>query len=334
MTPDASSRSLTPLDDALALWLEEVRPVATSERAPQEALGATLARDVVVEADVPARAIARRAGFAVAAADTIGASPYAPAPCLVPPARLAAGEALPTGCDAILRDDALSDGPIPEILAEVAPGTDVRRAGEEARAGTLLMPAGHRLRASDVSVLAALGIDRVAVSRPRVRLDGLALLAPLVAAFGGEVAAAGDADLVLARGGGGEGETMLVDGLALAPGETTHLARDANGMPVARLPALDGDALGAALALLPPALAALCGARVPTPLQVRLGEALTSVVGLSEIALLLREGDVWRVLAVGDLALAAYARADAYALVPPQAEGYGAGETIEARPLP
>ncbi|MGP9819323.1 molybdopterin-binding protein [Salinarimonas sp. NSM] len=336
MTPTRSPKPLVPLAVALARWLDGVRPVAPIACAPEDAIGAVLAQDVVARGDVPATALARRAGFAVAAADTIGASPYAPAACAMPPARIAAGAALPPGCDAILPEGALSEGPIAELMAEVAPGTDVRRAGEDARAGVPILRAGHRLRASDATVLAVLGVETVAVRRPRVRLDGVATMAPLVASLGGEVAE-GEADLVLARGGDahGGGEPVVADGLALRPGETARLAREARGALVAHLPALESDALGAALALLPHALADLAGGAPAATTPVRLAAPVTSTVGLAEIVLLVREADGRFVpLAVGDLGLAAFARADAWALVPPEAEGYADGAILDARPLP
>ncbi|WP_372424779.1 molybdopterin-binding protein [Salinarimonas chemoclinalis] len=336
MTPTASPTPLVPLPVALARWLDGVRPVAAIVCAPADAVGAALAQDVFAPADVPAAARARRAGFAVAAADTIGASPYAPGVCATPPARIAAGAPLPPGSDAVLPEGALSQGPIAEFLAEVAPGTDVRRAGDDARAGAPILRAGHRLRASDASVLAALGVATVAVRRPRIRLDGVARLAPLVTALGGEVAE-GEADLVLVRGGDahGGGGPVVADGLALRPGETARLARDARGALVLHLPALESDALGAALALVPEALAALADGAPPAGIPIRLAAPVTSTVGLAEIVLLAREGDGRFVpLAAGDLGLAAFARADFWALVPPDAEGYADGAILDARPLP
>ncbi|MGJ3261765.1 MAG: molybdopterin-binding protein [Salinarimonas sp.] len=335
MSTTPSPRPLLPLETALALWLAGTRTVAPLPCAPEEGVGAVLAADVVAAGDVPSAALARRAGVAVCAADTIGASPYAPALCLAPPLRVAAGAALPPGCDAILPEDALSDGPIPEILAEVAPGTDVRRAGEDAREGAVLLAAGHRLRATDAAALAGLGVATVSVRRPRVRLVGLPALAPLVVALGG-VSVPEAADLVLVRGGAERGvdETIVAEGLALRPGETTRLARDAHGVLVARLPALEGDALGAARAQVPPAPAAPAGAQPSAPLGAPLAEPITSTVGLTEVALLARTGAGHVPLAVGDPSLAAFARADAYALVPPEAEGYAGTAILDARPLP
>lgn len=331
MTSAPSPKPLTPLAQALALWLGDARRVAPRSCAPAEAVGCVLAEDVRAPRTVPERPRARRPGVAVAAADTVGASPYAPAPCLAPPLVVAAGDPLPAGCDAVLPADALSDGPIPEIQAEVAPGTDIRRAGAEAHAGDVLIDAGRRLRAADAAALAALGRETVAVRTPRVRLEGVAALTPIVAALGGKVVS-GEADLVLAVGAV-EG-AALVDGLALRPGETTRLARTPDGVPVAILPALDSDALGAALALLPPALAALTGAEPLPARPARLAAPLTSTVGLAEIALLSRDGDAHAPLGIGDLTLATFARADAFTLVSPESEGHAAGESIAAWMLP
>lgn len=331
MTSAPSPKPLTPLAQALALWLGDARPAAPRACAPSEAIGRVLAEAVRAPENAPLRPRARRAGFAVAASDTVGASPYAPAPCLAPPPFVAAGDPLPEGCDAVLPADALSDGPIPEIQAEVAPGTDVRRAGAEARAGETLIAAGRRLRASDAAALTALGVGTVSVRAPLVRLDGAAWLAPVVTALGGEVVS-GEADLVLAVAPGDA--AYPVDGLALRPGETTRLARDADGVPVALLPAVESDALGAALALLPPALAALAGAEPPAPQPARLAAPLTSTVGLAEIALLARDGDAYAPLGVGDLTLATFARADAFALLAPESEGHAAGETVAVWRLP
>lgn len=61
---------------------------------------------------------------------------------------------------------------MPEILAEVAPGTDVRRPGTEMRAGTVLRTAGARLRALDAAIAEAAGIAEVSVREPVVALEG------------------------------------------------------------------------------------------------------------------------------------------------------------------
>jgi hypothetical protein len=221
VTSAPSPKPLTPLAQALALWLGDARPAAPRACAPAEAIGRVLAEAVRAPGNAPLRPRARRAGFAVAASDTVGASPYAPAPCLAPPPFVAAGDPLPEGCDAVLPADALSDGPIPEIQAEVAPGTDVRRAGAEARAGETLIAAGRRLRASDAAALAALGVGTVSVRAPLVRLDGAAWLAPVVTALGGEVVS-GEADLVLAVAPGDA--AYPVDGPRSAP-RRDHPAR-------------------------------------------------------------------------------------------------------------
>lgn len=338
MTTDAAARTapLVPLARALALWLDGVGPVAPVARAPSEAIGWVLADPLIAPTDLPEAALARRAGHAVAAADTVGASPYAPAFAASAPPLVAAGAALPAGCDAILPTDAVSNGPMPEILAEVAPGTDVRREGSEVRAGAILRAQGSRLRALDVAIAQAASLERVRVREPLVALDGAAqaLLAPLVAALGGRVAASDTpADLVIRIGAARAGDTLLAAGLASSPGETAALGRDAAGVPLLVLPALASDAIGAALALLPEAMARLSGGALETRSGI-LAENLASRGGMAEVALLAEEGGGLVPIAVGDTPLAALARADAFLVVPADLEGFAGGAAITYLPLP
>lgn len=338
MTTDAAARTapLVPLARALALWLDGVGPVAPVARAPREAIGRVLADPLRAPADVPSAALARRAGHAVAAADTIGASPYAPAFAGSPPPLVAAGAALPSGCDAILPIGAVADGPLPEILAEVAPGTDVRRAGSEARAGAILRAEGARLRALDAAIAQAAGLERVRVREPIVALDGAAqaAVAPLVAALGGRVADIGaPADLAIRIGAAREGDTILAAGLALSPGEDAALGRDAAGVPLLVLPALASDAIGAGLALLPEALARLSGGALATRSGI-LAEGLSSRGGMAEVALLAKGALGLVPIAVGDTPLAALARADAFLVVPADLEGFARGAAIAYLPVP
>ncbi|MBL8587203.1 MAG: hypothetical protein JNK46_01610, partial [Methylobacteriaceae bacterium] len=92
---------LTALDAALAALLDGLEPVAPEAATPAAAIGFALAAPLRAPGPVPARATALRAGLAVAAQDLVGAAPGAPALFAAPPARVAAGEALPEGCDAV-----------------------------------------------------------------------------------------------------------------------------------------------------------------------------------------------------------------------------------------
>ena len=241
---------LTALEHALAEWLALLAPVAARAVQPARAVGRVLAGDLRAPAPVPATSVALRDGWAVTAADTLGAGPYAPVPLPVPPLRLRPGGALPPGTDAVLPGfDLDADGPFAQVLQPVAAGDGVRRPGEEIPADTLLRATGERLRPQDMPALVALGLREIAVRVPRLawmatgddiaadpaRDTNGAVLAALAAAEGAEWttlppvpampaaiaaalrAAAPAHDLILLGGGTGEGpEDRSAEALAAA----------------------------------------------------------------------------------------------------------------------
>lgn len=229
---------LTDPDTALAALLALIpAPVAPRPCPLFQAAGAILAEDLRLERPIPPAAQALRDGWAVAAAETLGAGPYSPVP--LPRAEwLETGENLPPGADAILPPfDASAFGPSQAALREVAAGEGVRQPGEEAAAGQLVRAAGERLRLQDLPLLATAGTGEVPVRCPRVALlpagdelaaePGLDRLGPWIAGLAraagaaarllppvaddpsaiaaGLGAAAPQADLLLLLGGSGEG---------------------------------------------------------------------------------------------------------------------------------
>ena len=92
------------------------------------------------------------------------------------------GAPLPDGADTVVpvEDTREQDGRV-FVGGEVPVGANVRRAGEDVAAGSLLLPAGAALGAAEVGLLASVGVERVAVARrPRVAI--LATGSELVAA--------------------------------------------------------------------------------------------------------------------------------------------------------
>lgn len=375
MTRNAAPPLLTDPDAALARLLALLPALAPRPRAPAEAVGLVLAEALVLPGPVPAAPRAARDGWALAAAETAGAGPYAPAP-LSRAVAVESGAALPPGCDAVLDPfDITPLGPLRAALRDAAPGEGVRAAGEEAAAGLPLAGAGTRLRPLALPLLAAAGIGSVAVRQPRLALlpvgdewagavadslsPGLAALAmaegaachilpavpddpaAIAAALG---QAAGQADLLCALGGTGEGASdhsaaglaqagaLLLHGLGARPGASAGFGQ-ARGCPVLLLPGRAEDALAAWLLLARPALRHLARAAPPPRRRLRLARKLASAVGLAEIALLRREGEVAHPLALGSLPLAALALADHALLVPAATEGHEDGAWIEAEPL-
>jgi molybdopterin molybdotransferase len=88
--------------------------------------------------------------------------------------RISTGAEVPAGADAILRvEDADDRGGAVVATVPPAPGTAVRRRGEDVREGQVLLPAGHRVAPHEVGVVAAAGHARVSCRRrPRVAVVG------------------------------------------------------------------------------------------------------------------------------------------------------------------
>lgn len=181
------------------------------ETALLDALGQTLARDVVAARDIPPLANSAMDGYAVAAGSVRGASAGSPVVLSVigsvaagelprdrvtPGAavRIMTGAPVPDGADAVVpfedTDEADRGGDLSHIgvHVEVRPGADVRPAGQDVRKGETVLTAGTTLRPPDVGVISSLGYERVEViRRPVVSIlsTGDELLEP------GDVPAAG-----------------------------------------------------------------------------------------------------------------------------------------------
>jgi molybdopterin molybdotransferase len=65
-------------------------------------------------------------------------------------------------------------------------------------------------------------------------------------------------------------------------------------------------------------------------LNLPLARKIASSVGMAEFVLLERSEGAWMPLAVGELSLAAIARAEAFLLVPGGSEGFAAGAPVDA----
>jgi molybdopterin molybdotransferase len=154
-----------------------------------EALGRVLAADAVAREDVPAADNSAMDGFAVRAADTAGAAPGSPGSLRVaeesragaPAARalepgeafrISTGGVLPEGADAVIRIEEVAegDGGI-TFEVELAPGRDIRRAGEDIGSGETILRPGTLLGAAELGVLASFGVSQPSCARrPRLAL--------------------------------------------------------------------------------------------------------------------------------------------------------------------
>jgi molybdopterin molybdotransferase len=169
--PQQLPSRLAPLREVLARIDALARPVAPREVDLMAAAGRVLAADVVVAEPLPVTAVALRDGWAVRSDRVADAGPYAPQPLEPPPAFVDVGAPLPSDADAVLPPDAVTlRGGIAEATATAVPGEGVLAAGADAEPGRPLRRAGAHLRAIDLAVLRAVGVARVAVREPRLRV--------------------------------------------------------------------------------------------------------------------------------------------------------------------
>ncbi|CAG9198755.1 Molybdopterin molybdenumtransferase [Paraburkholderia tropica] len=185
-----------PVSAAQAIVLQWVTPLAGSERVPlREALARVLAVDVISPIDVPAHDNSAMDGYAFdgaalaaeaqdgALALTIAGKAFAghpytggvtPGACV----RIMTGAPMPAGCDTVVPQERVKrvepthageSGSIRFAAREVAPGANRRRKGEDLARGGVALRAGRELRASDIGLLASLGLVEVEV-KPRLRV--------------------------------------------------------------------------------------------------------------------------------------------------------------------
>ncbi|MDP3960178.1 MAG: molybdopterin-binding protein [Pseudorhodobacter sp.] len=191
LPPDAFALpggDLVPVDEALARLRAALVPVTGGESvALADAAGRVLAADAVALRANPPEANSAVDGYGFASA-AVGAVPQRlavvsgraaagqPFGGAVPHGaaiRILTGAVLPADVDAVVMDeDCVLDGGAVGFDGPVKPGLNIRRAGEDVAAGALALDAGHRLRAPDLALLAALGVGRVDVHR-RLRVGVL-----------------------------------------------------------------------------------------------------------------------------------------------------------------
>jgi molybdopterin molybdotransferase len=180
----AATRSLS-VDEALERILARVEPLETVSVELLDALGATLAEDVVADRDVPPFRNSAMDGYAVIGADVarvpavlgvvgeIAAGGVPSRPIVRGEAmRIMTGAPMPDGADTVVRVEDTDNGTSKVLInAATQPGTSVRAAGEDLRAGETVLVRGTVLRAAEIGVLATLGHKTVQVTRrPRVAI--------------------------------------------------------------------------------------------------------------------------------------------------------------------
>jgi molybdenum cofactor synthesis domain-containing protein len=188
MRPFASTISL---DEARRRLDAAIRPIARTERVGlEDAVGRVVAADVTSPMDVPPFARSAMDGYALVAADTIGATRSKPARLRLLDriytgqmsaiavsagacAEIATGAPLPLGADAVVMvEETAKDGDAGiDVFTPVAPGQNIGRRGADIVTGDRVVAAGDVLTPSRVGALAAIGCADVEVyARPRVAI--------------------------------------------------------------------------------------------------------------------------------------------------------------------
>ncbi|HHH44971.1 MAG TPA: molybdopterin molybdenumtransferase MoeA [Gammaproteobacteria bacterium] len=178
---DATEPGLLSVEQAEQQIFDLLRPLRCIQRVDiRSALGRTLADDVHSTINVPPHVNSAMDGYAIRAADiptdgttqlTLAGSALAGTPftgrvktgqCV----RIMTGAKLPDGCDTvIMQEQAEVEADCIRIDARHRAGENVRQAGEDLLLGQTALPAGKRLQAADLGLLASMGMGEVNVTR-------------------------------------------------------------------------------------------------------------------------------------------------------------------------
>lgn len=195
---DVRMRGFTQRSPVAAAWewiALHAQPLPVEQCPVGTACGRMLAEDVTSSMAVPAFDRAAMDGYAVVAADTVGAGDYSPIglkiigqslPARECPLEVTSGTAVrimtgapvPAGADAVVPAEYAQEhtrseahGETVELTMSLPVGKHIGLRGEDVAVGQQILAAGHRLRPQDCGILASIGLGNVPVIRsPRVRL--------------------------------------------------------------------------------------------------------------------------------------------------------------------
>jgi len=173
------------VDQAKAITRDLVEAVDGTQRLfVRDTLGRVLAQDVISPIDVPAHDNSAMDGYAVRAADlrpdgetrlrlagsAFAGQPYSGNLAIGQCVRIMTGAIVPAATDTIVIQEAVRlDGDDVVVPPGQRQGQNLRRAGEDLRAGMPALPAGRIVRPAELGLLASLGIAELTVRR-RVRV--------------------------------------------------------------------------------------------------------------------------------------------------------------------
>jgi molybdopterin molybdotransferase len=167
------------VSEALAFMLSAARPVSDIETIPTLAAnGRVLAKAQVSEMNVPGQDNTQMDGYAVRSADcadgaaTLTVSQRIPAGHVGQPllpgtaARIFTGALIPEGADAVvMQEQCEATENVVTVRHAPKPGEWIRRAGEDITNGSIILPAGTRLRSQELGLAASVGLAQLPVRR-------------------------------------------------------------------------------------------------------------------------------------------------------------------------
>ena len=170
---------LMSVEQAIENILSQGMPVAESENVHLlDALGRVLAEDLCSAIDVPGYDNSAMDGYAVRSEDCQQAGVSLPVSQRIPAgttgallepgtaARIFTGAPVPPGADAVvMQEQCEACGDSVTINTAVRVGTNVRHAGEDTKSGSVVLPAGKKLRAQELGLLASVGLAEFRVKR-------------------------------------------------------------------------------------------------------------------------------------------------------------------------
>jgi len=167
-----------PLEEARGRWWAALEELGAADPLPgvqvsvADALGRVTAEPIWALRSSPHYHASAMDGYAVRAAETLGATETSPLRLELGSQALPVdtGDPLPPGKDAVIKieDTQLTDhgsGITIEILSSVAPWQHIRPMGEDMVASELVLPANHRLRPQDLGAIIGSGHTTVSVRR-------------------------------------------------------------------------------------------------------------------------------------------------------------------------
>jgi molybdopterin molybdotransferase len=172
-------RPLLAMEEALKLLLAQARPIADIERVPTMAgLERVLAEPVVSAIDVPGWDNSAMDGYAVRVTDLatsngrlrvaqripagVAGQPLEPGTA----ARIFTGAPMPQNADAVVVQEVCeTEGGQVRVPMEIKAGANIRRTGEDIRAGSVVIAAGTRLQPQHLGLAASVGVAELRVRR-------------------------------------------------------------------------------------------------------------------------------------------------------------------------